>query len=112
MCLASPSNGCESCLAAAKVRGPYPAESFEELPEANDAFHGHSYFHCGLYRCRTCGVCQADVYFEWDDAETANEEWGHRERFARLLTAAQLATIEAARGTRSIDVASFFGVKQ
>jgi hypothetical protein len=57
-------------------------------------------------------MCQADVYFEWDDAETANEEWGHRERFARLLTATQLATIEAARGTRSIDVASFFGVEQ
>lgn len=68
MCMASSSNGCESCSAAAKDREPYPAECFEELPQSNDAFHGYSYFHCDVHSCRTCGMWQANVYFEWDDS--------------------------------------------
>lgn len=102
------SPGCPECRNSDGQMADPAGGALVAQGSAADAFTGYSYFSCDLFRCSRCGTSWADVYFEWDDEETKMDEWGHRVRFAVALTGEQCATIDRARGARSIDAAEFF----
>jgi hypothetical protein len=72
------------------------------------AFHEvDSYFHATLWTCPICARTWLDGYHE-DFSDTPIEgEWGRRIWIYRLLTPPLVAQINAAIGSRSLDIDSF-----
>lgn len=104
--------GCEACRQASANLDAGMADPREALGSAKDAFNnGGHFFSFELFRCKACGTTWASGYYEWEDADTMLEEWGHQSRLQRALSAAEVSQIEAARGAHSIDVPRFFGVE-
>lgn len=99
------SRGCERCEEEILKQNV----GLKALGDMKSAFTATaSYFSCSVYQCPECGSHWADVFHEWDDESTMYEEWGHVERFVRLLSDGQLKAIQEAQGKHSLDYESFF----
>jgi hypothetical protein len=66
-----------------------------------------SYFHASVWTCPSCGRTWLAGYHEDFSDTPIEDEWGKRIRIYRLLTPALVAQINAAIGSRSLDIDSF-----
>jgi hypothetical protein len=83
-------------------------DGLDQLLECTSSFQAiKSYFSVYVMRCRRCGALWLAGYYEDFDARPVTAEWGERTWVWRPLTPDHVARIEAANGTRALDLEEF-----
>lgn len=97
--------GCESC----RQWGPGWIRESDVISECADSFQEvDDYFSAKLVGCPSCGATLLDGYHE-DLSTRAIGDFGDRTWILRELTPEHIGEIEAARGTRSLQIDTFAG---
>lgn len=87
----------------------YPVDDgVEEISECTSSFRAvKSYFSASLMECQRCHTIWLLGYYEDMDAVPVEAEWGERTWIWRPLRREQVAEIEAAHGSCSLDMDTF-----
>lgn len=114
-------NDCEDCRerTAKNKRGDwanptgspllqFTDEGLEGVSDCKTSFREFKdYFSASLKRCRQCGTVWLLGYYEDFDGADVASEWGVRTWIWRPVTPEQIAAIEAADNTWSLDINTF-----